>query len=68
MPVKSKKSPSPSLYDMRQYGIDDLTAHIEKIKKNIKIFEEAIRKEKDKIKKTEQMIESLKEDQKELSE
>jgi hypothetical protein len=50
---------------LRTYGIKDLKAHIEKIKKNIKIFEEAINKEKALMKRDEDMIKVLKNDIKE---
>jgi hypothetical protein len=47
---------------LRSYGIKDLKAHIEKIKKNIKIFEEAIGKEKALMKRDLEMIKVLSND------
>jgi hypothetical protein len=51
-----------TVIDLRQYGIKDLEAHIEKIKKNIKIFEEAIGKERDLMERDSDMINVLKKD------
>lgn len=69
---KSKKSMSMAptynpdvVIPMRTFGIKDLKAHIEKIKQNIKIFEEAIGKEKALMKRDEGMIKVLKNDIKE---
>lgn len=54
-----------TVIEARKYGIIDLKAHIGKIKKNIKIFEEAIKKEKDLMKRDREMIVVLKNDIKE---
>lgn len=54
---------SPSSKELRQYGIDDLKNYIAKLKKNIKVFEEAIAKEKKEIKRAQGMIKALKQDQ-----
>ena len=54
-----------AVIEARRYGVRDLKAHIEKIKKNIKIFEEAINKEKALMKRDRQMINVLKNDIKE---
>ena len=47
---------------VRKYGIDDLKGYVAKLKENIKVFEEAIAKEKKEIVKARGMIKSLEED------
>ena len=49
---------------MNNYTIESLEAYIEKIKANIKIFEEAIEKERAVIKETYEQIELLREKEK----
>jgi len=44
---------------VRQYGINDLKNYILKLKKNIKVFDEAIKKEKLEIRRTRGMIMAL---------
>jgi hypothetical protein len=51
-----------TVIDVRKYGVKDLENHIEKIKKNIKIFEEAIEKEMALMKRDNDMIKVLKKD------
>lgn len=51
-----------AVIEARRYGVRDLKAHIEKIKKNINIFEEAINKEKALMKRDQEMINVLKND------
>lgn len=51
-----------TVIEARKYGIRDLKAHIEKIKKNIHIFADAIAKEKALMKRDRQMIAVLKND------
>ncbi|KKP72462.1 MAG: hypothetical protein UR68_C0015G0023 [Candidatus Roizmanbacteria bacterium GW2011_GWA2_35_19] len=46
----------------RTYGIVDLKKYLVKIKQNIKVFEEAINKEKTEIKRVKGMINALKTD------
>ena len=62
--MADKKLP-PGIKLIRQYGIRDLKNYIEKLKKNIKVFEEAIEKEEKEIKRTRQMIKVLENDIKE---
>lgn len=54
-----------AVIEARKYGVRDLLAHIQKIKKNIKIFEDAIGKEKALMKRDRDMIMVLKNDIKE---
>jgi len=58
--TKEEKSRIRSTKIIRQYGVKDLERYKEKIKKNIKIFEEAIQKEKTEMKRVEDMITALK--------
>ena len=51
-----------TVVEARKYGVLDLQAHIEKIKQNIKIFEEAIDKERNLMKRDRDMIAVLKND------
>lgn len=46
----------------RGFGVIDLEKYLEKIKKNIKVFEEAIGKEKTEMKRVRDMIKVLKDD------
>lgn len=50
------------LVKKRQYGINDLNRYLEKIKKNILVFEEAIAKEKQEMDRVNGMIAVLKND------
>lgn len=50
---------------LRSYGIKDLKRYSEKIKKNIKVFEEAKTKEKTELKRVRGMIKALQNDIKE---
>lgn len=54
-----------AVIEARRYGVRDLKAHIQKIRKNIKIFEEAINKEKALMKRDSEMIAVLENDIKE---
>ena len=54
-----------AVIEARRYGVRDLKAHIEKIKENIKIFKDAIGKEKALMKRDQEMIAVLKNDIKE---
>jgi peptidoglycan hydrolase CwlO-like protein len=47
---------------LRGYGIKDLKRYLEKLKSNIKVFEDAIAKENAEIKKTKGMIKVLQKD------
>jgi len=59
------KTYTPSSFkQLRQYGIDDLKEYIKKMKRNIKVFEDAIDKEKKEIKKAREMIKVLEKDKK----
>jgi hypothetical protein len=51
-----------AVIEVRKYGVVDLKRYLEKIKKNIKLFEEAISKEKTEMKKTLGMIKVLEDD------
>jgi len=51
-----------SVIEVRTYGVKDLKRYIGKIQKNIKVFEEAIKKERAEMKKTEGMITVLETD------
>ena len=51
-----------AVIEARRYGVRDLKAHIEKIKQNIKIFKEAIGKEKTLMERDKEMIAVLKND------
>lgn len=51
---------------IREYGIKDLKRYQKKIKGNIKIFEQAILKERKELKHVQAMIDNLKADLKEL--
>jgi peptidoglycan hydrolase CwlO-like protein len=64
MKLKPNYDPKKVIAERTQ-GIIDLTRYIEKIKKNILVFKEAIQKEKNEMKKTEGMIKVLKKDIKE---
>ena len=57
-----RKHTPEEIRQVRQYGINDLKNYIKKLKKNIKVFEEAITKEKKEINKTRNMIKVLEED------
>ncbi|MBI5126880.1 hypothetical protein HZA76_00275 [Candidatus Roizmanbacteria bacterium] len=46
----------------RSFGVKDLKKYLEKIKKNIEVFKEAIGKEKTEMKRVEGMIKVLKDD------
>jgi len=50
---------------VRRYGVKDLERYLDKIRQNIKIFEEAISKERAEMKKTQGMIKVLETDIKE---
>lgn len=60
------KKLSRSTRIIREYGIKDLKRYQEKLKKNIKVFEEAIEKEKKEWKRTQKMINNLEADVAEL--
>lgn len=51
-----------AVIEVRGYGIIDLKKYQEKIKKNIKVFEEAIEKEKKEYKRVQDMIDVLEKD------
>lgn len=51
---------------LRQYGIEDLKKYMEKIQKNIQVFEEAIEKEKAELTRTQKMIRVLEKDIKDI--
>ncbi|MEK7169099.1 MAG: hypothetical protein AAB778_03745 [Patescibacteria group bacterium] len=51
-----------AVIEVRGYGIIDLKKYQEKIKKNMKVFEEAIEKEKKEYKRVQDMIEVLEKD------
>jgi len=51
---------------IREFGIKDLKKYQKKIKNNIKIFEEAIKKENKEWKRVQKMIDNLKADLAEL--
>lgn len=55
------------LKTVRQFGINDLKKYKEKIYKNIKVFEEAIEKEKTELKRVQGMIDALEVDIKEAT-
>lgn len=56
-----------NLKTVRQFGIDDLKRYKEKIHKNIKVFEDAIEKERIELKRVQGMIDSLETDIKEAN-
>ncbi len=67
MPKKKKIVINPdynpkAVIEARSYGIVDLTKYQEKIKKNIKVFEEAIQKEKREYQRVQGMIDVLEKD------
>lgn len=47
---------------IRQYGVTDLEKYKAKIKQNIQVFEEAIKKEKTEMERVEAMIQALEKD------
>lgn len=47
---------------VRQFGVNDLIKYKEKIHKNIKVFEEAIKKEQTELKRVDGMIKALEKD------
>ena len=51
---------------IRRYGINDLKKYMEKIQKNIRVFEEAIDKEKAELLRTQGIIGSLEKDIKDI--
>lgn len=51
---------------VRQFGVNDLIKYKEKIKKNILVFEEAIKKERKEMERVDGMISSLQKDIKEI--
>lgn len=51
-----------NLKTVRGYGVRDLQKYILKIKKNIEVFESAIKKEKEEMKRVNGMMKVLKED------
>jgi len=59
-----RKYTDDELIQVRQYGINDLNSYINKLRANIKVFEDAIAKERNEIKRAKVMIKDLKEDQK----
>ncbi len=67
MPTKKKLFIDPgydpkAVIEARSFGIVDLKKYLEKIKKNILVFEEAISKEKKEMKRVNDMIEVLEKD------
>lgn len=66
MPIPISKKQAKSTLIIREYGIADLRRYIKKIRENIKIFKEAIAKEKAEEKRIREMIASLKKDVKYL--
>ncbi|MBI3290042.1 hypothetical protein HYZ78_01465 [Candidatus Microgenomates bacterium] len=65
MPTNNRKPTKEELAKtkiLREYGIKDLEKYIKKIKENIKVFEEAIGKEKAEEKRIGEMIKALKHD------
>lgn len=65
---KAEKKKLQSTKIIREYGVADLEKYKEKLKKNIKVFEKAIQKEKTEMKRVQGMIDSLKKDIKEIDE
>lgn len=51
-----------AVIEARSYGIVDLKKYLEKIKKNVLVFEEAIKKEKKEIERVKGMINVLEKD------
>ena len=56
-----------NLKTVRQFGVDDLKRYKTKIHANIKVFEDAIEKEKVELKRVQGMIDSLKVDIKDVN-
>lgn len=68
MPISNPtKSQLESLKIVRSYGVKDLERYLSKIKKNIAVFEDAIKKEKTEMKRVKGMITALKHDIREAS-
>lgn len=65
--VVPTKKELENLKTVRQFGINDLKKYKEKIHKNIKVFEEAIEKEKTELKRVQGMIDALNVDIKEAT-
>jgi len=60
-PTLSKKE-LQKIKILRGFGVKRLIKHKQKIRKNIKVFQDAIKKEKDDIKRVNDMIKVLKDD------
>lgn len=47
---------------LRGFGVKQLMKHKQKIRKNIKVFQDAIKKERDELKRVDSMVKVLKDD------